>query len=122
RPDRRFGRERRDPAPKRAGRGRDRVRGHQPPDRQRRQLALETAGRLADHRWPTARGRGCPSGPRTGEGGELVSLFGRNKNKGKPPPGDPPAKLVEEAFMNLRVHVRLLEQGVIPSHDYCTQL
>jgi hypothetical protein len=41
-----------------------------------------------------------------------VSLFGRNKNKGKPPPGDPPSKLVADAFADLRVHVRLQDQDV----------
>jgi hypothetical protein len=51
-----------------------------------------------------------------------VSLFGRNKNKGKPPPGEPPGKLVEEAFMNLRVHVRLQEQGVLPTSEFSTAL
>jgi hypothetical protein len=46
-----------------------------------------------------------------------VSLFGRNKNKGKPPPGETPAQLVEDAFLNLRVHVRLQEQGVLPTEE-----
>ena len=41
-----------------------------------------------------------------------MSLFGRNKNKGKAPPGEPPSKLVTDAFTDLRVHVRLQEQGV----------
>ncbi len=41
-----------------------------------------------------------------------MSLFGRNKNKGKPPPTDPPSDLVKQAFEELRVHVRLGEQGI----------
>ena len=46
-----------------------------------------------------------------------MSLFGRNKNKGKPPPGESPAQLVEDAFLNLRIHVRLQEQGVLPTEE-----
>ena len=41
-----------------------------------------------------------------------MNLFGRNRNKGRPPPGEPSAKLVDQAFDELRVHVRLREQGV----------
>lgn len=51
-----------------------------------------------------------------------MSLFGRNKNKGKPPPGEPPAKLVEDAFNDLRVHVRLQEQDIATSEDFRTKL
>jgi hypothetical protein len=47
-----------------------------------------------------------------------VSLFGRNKNKGKAPPGDPPEKLVADAFADLRVHVRLQEQGIASSEAF----
>ncbi|WP_106392077.1 hypothetical protein [Enhygromyxa salina] len=49
-------------------------------------------------------------------------MFGRNKNKGKPPPGEPPAKLVERAFNDLRVHVRLQEQDIAVSEDFHAQL
>lgn len=41
-----------------------------------------------------------------------MNLFGRNKNKGKAPPGESPAQLVADAFTDLRVHVRLQEQGI----------
>ncbi|MCA9682539.1 MAG: hypothetical protein KC457_10120, partial [Myxococcales bacterium] len=45
-----------------------------------------------------------------------MSLFGRNKNKGNKappgPPGESPAKLLEQAFDELRVHVRVQDQGV----------
>jgi hypothetical protein len=51
-----------------------------------------------------------------------VSLFGRNKNKGKAPPGEPPEKLVTEAFTDLRVHVRLQEQGVAKTEDFRKRL
>jgi hypothetical protein len=51
-----------------------------------------------------------------------VSLFGRNKNKGKAPPGDPPEKLVADAFADLRVHVRLQEQGIASSPAFRQQL
>ncbi len=44
-----------------------------------------------------------------------MSLFGRNKNKGKVPPGDPPEELVADAFEQLRVHPRLRDQGLEPS-------
>jgi hypothetical protein len=47
-----------------------------------------------------------------------VSLFGRNKNKGKAPPGDPPDKLVAEAFGDLRVHVRLQEQQLAATPEF----
>lgn len=49
-----------------------------------------------------------------------MSLFGRNK--GKAPPGDPPEKLVAEAFTELRVHVRLEEQDIATSEAFRTQL
>lgn len=51
-----------------------------------------------------------------------MSLFGRNKNKGKAPPGEPPEKLVTEAFTDLRVHVRLQEQGVAKAEDFRKRL
>lgn len=51
-----------------------------------------------------------------------MSLFGRNKNKGKAPPGEPPEKLVAEAFENLRVHVRLADQGIAPDERLRKQL
>lgn len=46
-----------------------------------------------------------------------MSLFGRNRNKGKPPPGEPPTKLVEQAFENLHVHVRLADQDLAPDEE-----
>jgi hypothetical protein len=51
-----------------------------------------------------------------------VSLFGRNKNKDKTPPIEPPAKLVEQAFTDLRVHVRLQEQGIATTQQFRMQL
>ena len=51
-----------------------------------------------------------------------MSLFGRNKNKNKAPPAEPPAKLVENAFTDLRVHARLLEQDIARSDDFRVQL
>ena len=51
-----------------------------------------------------------------------MSLFGRNKNRGKTPPGEPPAKLVEQAFTDLRVHVRLLEQRVATTDEFRMKL
>ncbi|MFO7565412.1 MAG: hypothetical protein R6X02_22415 [Enhygromyxa sp.] len=51
-----------------------------------------------------------------------MSLFGRNKNKGKAPPGEPPEKLVADAFADLRVHVRLQEQGVASSAEFRKRL
>ncbi len=51
-----------------------------------------------------------------------MNLFGRNKNKGKPPPTDPPGELVKQAFDELRIHARLLEQGVGTDIDYAGRL
>lgn len=51
-----------------------------------------------------------------------MSLFGRNKNRGKTPPGEPPAKLVEQAFTDLRVHVRVLEQQVATTDEFRMKL
>jgi len=51
-----------------------------------------------------------------------VNLFGRNKNKGKAPPGESPDKLVADAFADLRVHVRLQEQGIASTEDFRKRL
>ena len=51
-----------------------------------------------------------------------MSLFGRNKNKSKAPPGEPPAKLVEQAFTDLRVHARLLEQEIGRTNEFRMKL
>ncbi len=51
-----------------------------------------------------------------------MSLFGRNKNKGKVPPGEPPGELVRQAFEELRVHVRLREQGIGNDAAYAKKL
>ncbi len=51
-----------------------------------------------------------------------MNLFGRNKNKGKPPPNEPPSELVRQAFADLRIHVRLMDQGVGADIDYAKQL
>ena len=52
----------------------------------------------------------------------VEDLKKRNKNKNKAPPAEPPAKLVENAFTDLRVHARLLEQDIARSDDFRVQL
>lgn len=51
-----------------------------------------------------------------------MNLFGRNKNKGKPPPAEPPGELRRLAFEDLRIHIRLIEQGVGVDMDYPKRL